>query len=83
MSEDNIFQLVTNKKDEEKPGYIKVTYASGEIEMIQADSFGVTQEMPEYITLFSDNPDKLVGFVNNRYIKKLEIIEDYDNSESN
>lgn len=56
---------------EQVPGYIVVHYTDGTKETLQVDSFGIAQDMPGFLTIWSDSVDGPLGFLNNSSIKKI------------
>lgn len=79
---DNIIPF-KKKEEDGKKGYIRITYSSDvwmEDEIIQADSFGMSEDLPGFIVLFREDPEEIVGFIQSRYVVKLELTRE-DNEE--
>lgn len=61
-----------------QPGFLTIHYTDGTQELLQVDSFGVAEEMPGFLTLWSDSIDGPVGFLNRNTIKKIIPVETVD-----
>jgi hypothetical protein len=79
---DNIFTLVPPKGEKER-GYVKLTYNDYREEIIQSDTFGQSEDFPNFVAFYREDPDEIVGFYSNRYIRKIEVLDGYNPSESN
>jgi hypothetical protein len=71
-------KVVSFKKEEEEEVnvHIKITYEDWAVEKLKADSFGSSQEMPEFTVFWKEEPYQLIMFIHNRFIRKVEILED-------
>ena len=69
---DNVVSLV---RKEEIKGYIEIKWTSGEIEIIQADSFGPYEDLKGYIIVFKD-PDEVVGLFNSDTIASIKVLKE-------
>jgi hypothetical protein len=67
----------------EQPGYINIHYVDGTSDLLQVDSFGLSDDMPGYITMWSDSLEGPVGFFNNNSIKKITTVINRDKNEDN
>ena len=88
MSDNNVISLVQSSKVSEEKGYVRITFnnilyeftdegTNYEEEILQADTFGHTQDMPGFIVFWREEPDELIGFYNSRFIRKIEVLNDY------
>jgi hypothetical protein len=64
-----------DKELKELPGLIKVFYTDESSEILQVDTFGISEEMPGFITMWSDSTAGPLGFFNTSSIKKIIICE--------
>lgn len=75
---DNILSLV---KKEETKGYIEIKWVSGEIEIVQADSFGPYEDLAGYVIIFKE-PEEVLGLYNSDKIKYIKVLKDCKNDNS-
>lgn len=67
---------INSKPEVKEPlGYITISYTNDTEETLQVDSFGVAQELPDFITLWSEEKEGPVGFLNIKSIKKIITIQ--------
>lgn len=73
----NIVDINTNKLEEvkERPGFLKICYTDGSDEILQIDSFGISEDLPGYITAWSESKEGVIGFFNNSSIKKILLVD--------
>jgi hypothetical protein len=71
---------INDKKEEvvEQLGYVRVVYIDGTEEVLQIDSFGVSEELPNYITMWNDTQEAPVGFFSHHAIKCILPLSDTD-----
>lgn len=80
----NIVSIVPKPTDPEvQPGYLRIFYTDGTDEILQVDSFGIAEEMPGYLTLWSDTTEGPVGFLSHNSIKKIMTLETVSENDSN
>lgn len=88
MSDNNVVSLVQSSKVSEEKGYVRITFndfiyefSEDDVpyreEILQADTFGHTQDMPGFIVFWREEPDELIGFYNSKFIRKIEVLNDY------
>lgn len=56
-------------KEGDELGYIIIHFTDGTSEKFQVDSFGVSDELPQYITMWTGMNDAPVGFFSHASIK--------------
>jgi len=68
--------LVDSSFKEEPNRCFKVSYISGEIELIAASSMGSTEDLKDFVTFYEENNTNLdlVCMINQSIIKKIESI---------
>lgn len=77
---DNVISLV--QKNIPQKGYIKIHYIDNlsyeeQDEIIQADSVGSSTDLPGFMTLWREDPDEPVAFINSSIVKKVEFLHNY------
>jgi hypothetical protein len=60
---------IDEKIKEDELGYVIIHFTDGTVEKFQVDSFGVSDELPQYVTMWSGVSDAPVGFFNHTSIK--------------
>lgn len=68
--------LVDKTDIKEPTKCFKVTYISSEVELIDATSMGVTEDLKEFVTFYTENSfeEELVCMINQSLIRKIETI---------
>lgn len=68
--------LVDSIKPKEPNKCFKITYISGEIELVVATSLGVTEDLKVFITFYNETiqNEELVCMINQNLIRKIETI---------
>lgn len=71
-----MLKLVDTTATKEPDKCFKVTYTSNEVELIIANSMGVTEDLREFITFYSGEGyhERLVCMINQSLIRKIETI---------
>ena len=70
----NIKQFTPKQKVEEVKSVIKLTYTSGDVELIDADSFGQSADIDQFIAVYNEDPYEFICFINKECIQKVEIV---------
>ena len=82
MSEDKPTIVQFPQKEESNNKLVHILYSDSTEEMIDADAFAFTEEMPGYIAFWKENPYELLTFIASKDIKKLTLIDKNDQIDS-
>jgi hypothetical protein len=73
-SKDNIRLLNLPPKDEEIT-HIKIVYSDGTEEEIEADTFGLSRDVDNFLLFWREDPYKVSFFLNINCVKKVVIVD--------
>jgi hypothetical protein len=72
--DNKVLSLVPQTNIPYNPNVVSIDYTDGSSEIIEADAFALTEELPNCIALWKEQPYEVLGFININSIKKLRVI---------
>lgn len=80
MSDDKnkVLSIVPAKPAKEEENVINIIYADNSIEVLDADAFAMTEEVPGFLAFWKETPYELICFLNSNMIKKITITKKED-----